>query len=169
MHLEKSLSYPAPAGEVAALLADRSFVDEVCAAGGAVSHDVTVDGDPAGAFVVTSTRVLPTDELPDVARRFVGATLTLRQVDSWDAPAPDGSRSGTLALEVPGAPVAARAAMSLRPDGASGTHQVVDGDLTASVPLVGGRIEKAAVGPLLLALDQMESLAHRRLRASGPA
>ncbi len=169
MHLQKSLSYPAPTGEVAALLADRSFVDEVCAAGGTVSHEVDVQGDASGAFTVTSTRVLPTDELPDVARRFVGATLSLRQVDRWDAPASDGSRSGTLELEVPGAPVSARAAMTLRSDGAGGSQQVVDGDLTASVPLVGGRIEKAAVSPLLLALDQMESLAHRRLRRADGA
>ena len=169
MRLQKSLSYPAPAGEVAALLADRSFVDEVCAASGAVSHEVDVSGDPAGAFAVTSTRVLPTDELPDVARRFVGATLSLRQVDRWDAPGPDGSRSGTLALEVPGAPVTARAAMTLRPDDAGGSQQVVDGELTASVPLVGRRIEKAAVTPLMMALEQMEQLARRRLRAAGGA
>lgn len=164
MHLQKALRHPAPPAEVAALLADRSFVEEVCAASGARSWEVEVTGDAAGAFTVTSTRVLPTDELPDVARRFVGETLSLREVDRWDAPGPDGSRTGTLELTVPGAPVRASAALALRGAGSGGTAHSLDGELKASIPLVGARIEKAASVPLLMALDQLEALAGQRLQ-----
>lgn len=164
MHLEKTLRHPAPPAAVAALLADRGFVEEVCAASGATSWEVAVEGGAAGAFTVTSSRTLPTDDLPEAARRFVGADIRLREVDRWEAPAPDGSRRGTLDLEVPGAPVVARASLLLRPE-ADGSAQVVTGEITASVPLVGGRIEKTAAGPLLAALDDLERIAARRLRA----
>lgn len=164
MHLEKVLRYPAPASDVARLLADRAFVEEVCAASDAISWEVEVQGVADGAFTVTSTRVLPSHELPDAARRIIGASIRVREVDRWEAPGPDGARTGTLVLEVAGAPVTARAAMALTPlEGGSRTEQVLDGDLSATVPLIGARIERAAAGPLLQALDQLEDLARQRL------
>jgi hypothetical protein len=163
VHLEKTLRHPAPPAAVAALLADRGFVEEVCAASGATTWEVAVEGDAAGAFTVTSSRTLPTDDLPDAARRFVGASIHLREVDRWEPPAPDGTRRGSLELEVPGSPVVARASLVLRPQG-DGSAQQVTGEITASVPLVGSRIEKMAAGPLLQALDDLEQIAGRRLR-----
>jgi hypothetical protein len=147
---------------VAGLLADRDFVADVCAASAATAWDVEVSGGPEGAFTVTTVRTLPTDELPDTFRRLLGGSLQVRQVDSWQAPAGDGSRSGSTELAVVGKPVRATATMALRPGG-SGCEQVVTGELSAKVPLVGGRVERAAEPALVAALREQEQLAAARL------
>jgi hypothetical protein len=162
VHLEAHLGYPAGPDAVAALLADRSFVTEVCAASSADAWDVEVSGTAQGAFTVTTERTLPTTGVPDAFRRFVGDSLRVRQVDTWEAAAADGTRSGTIRLEVVGAPVSARATTSLRAGG-SGTEQQVSGELKAAVPLLGGRVERAAEPALVRALRDQERLAARHL------
>lgn len=142
MQVSAQITYPAPADAVFAMLTDREFLAEVCRATGALRHTVDLD-DTGGDVTVTTRRDLPTDEVPDFVKRFVGETLTVVRVDRWQAPASDGSRQGTLSVEISGAPVRMTGTLALRPQGASAV-QDVDGDLKASVPLVGGKIEKAA-------------------------
>ncbi len=164
MRLDVVLRYPGTPEAVAALLADRSVVEELCAASDALEWDVRVEGaEPLGssAFTVTVDRSLPTHELPDIARRFVGPALRLHQVDTWGPPAADGSRTGTTVLQVPGAPVTATATTALRVV-RGGTEHSVTGELKASVPLVGARVERAAEEPIVRALrDQERELSAR--------
>src|SRR5690606_20700999 len=75
------------------------------------------------------------------------------------------SRVGTLALDIAGAPVRINGRMSLRPSG-EGTVQSFSGEITASVPLFGRHIEKAAAGAVdkVLAVERsigLEFLAGR--------
>lgn len=179
MHLEKVLRYAAGPDAVAALLADPDFVAEVCAASGAHEWTVDVTGDHHGAFTVVSSRHLPVDQLPEAARRLLGRTLRVRETDRWQAPDAAGVRSGTVELDIPGAPVRARATMTLGPeDGPGGAAsggasvpggtcsvQVLTGEIHATVPLLGARVERVAQGPLLEALDQLEETARRHLGA----
>ena len=178
MHLEKVLRYAAEPDAVAALLADPEFVAEVCAASGAHEWTVDVTGDHHGAFTVVSSRQLPVEQLPEAARHLLGRTLRVRETDRWRAPDAEGVRSGTVELDIPGAPVRARATMTLAEDdaaagprGAAATSggacsvQVLTGQIHATVPLLGARVERVAQGPLLEALDQLEETARRRLGA----
>lgn len=143
MRVEDEIRYPAPPDAVAAMLADPAFVERKVTATQALSHDVEVVGTAEAAFTVTTRRTMPTDTLPDVARSFVGDTLDIRQVEAWEAPSADGSRAGSLVVEVVGAPLRLTGMLQLRRDGDESV-QVVTGDLTSSVPLLGGRLEKAA-------------------------
>jgi hypothetical protein len=143
VRVEDRIRYPAPPAEVAQMLADPEFVERKCRATGALSHTADVDGSAGGPFTITTTRTMPTEQLPDVARKLVGSTLELRQVEVWEAPGPEGARAGTVTVEILGAPVRLRGTVRLEPDG-SGTVETLTGDLTASVPLLGGRLEKAA-------------------------
>ena len=174
MHLEKVLRYAADPDAVAALLADPEFVAEVCAASGAHEWTVDVTGDHHGAFTVLSSRQLPVEQLPEAARHLLGRTLRVRETDRWQAPDAAGVRSGTVELDIPGAPVRARATMTLRSDdGADGggasapegarSVQVLTGEIHATVPLLGARVERVARGPLLEALDQLEETARHHL------
>ena len=95
-----------------------------------------------GARVVTQ-RELPADDLPDFARSIVGDKLSVTETYDWGGAGGDGSRDGTLVVEVAGAPVALRAKVRLAPAG-GGTSMTINGDLKASIPLLGGRVEKAA-------------------------
>lgn len=153
MRINDELRYQAAPDAVAVMLADPAFNDAVSQRMGAVSHTTDVVGDPSGAFTVTTVRTLPTDDFPDVARKFVGATVDVREVDTWEAAAQDGSRDGRIAVEIVGAPLRLNGTLRLRPEG-DATVEVVEGDLKASVPLVGGALERAAEPAIRSAVRQ---------------
>jgi hypothetical protein len=96
-------------------------------------------------------RDLPADDLPDFVRSVVGSTLSITETYEWGAPGADGSRSGTLTVEVAGAPVALRSTISLVATG-GGSQILIAGDLKASIPLFGGKVEKAAAPAVVHAL-----------------
>jgi hypothetical protein len=145
MRLTCELRYPAadPAA-VFAMIGDTDFQERKCVATGAVEHDVDVEEFEDGSATVTTRRTLPTDQVPDFVRTFVGATVTVSQVDDWGPPSADGGRDGTTVVEIAGAPVRMTGTLRLVAEG-DGAVQYVDGDVKASVPLIGGKIEKAVL------------------------
>lgn len=153
--------YPATPEAVFAVMSDPAFQDAKCDATttGTWTADVSTSGDRTR---ITTERVLPTDGLPDIARSFVGQTLTVIEVQTWSAPASDGSRVAELDLHVKGAPMTLKGTVRLSPRGA-GSVQEVDADLRAGVPLIGGRLEKAASEPLLHAARIETTLLHQRV------
>ena len=64
-------------------------------------------------------------------------------------------RQGTVTVDVDGAPVRLAGTLRLAPDRA-GTLETVAGDLKARVPIVGGRIEKAAEPAIRMAIEVEE-------------
>lgn len=142
MRFDATIDYPVDVHTVAAMLADEDFIRRKLEASGALdsSHEVIHDD---GAFTITTRRGLPTDQVPAAFRSLVGQRLDVRLVEAWAAPHQDGSRTGTLSLDIVGAPVRVTGVMNLRPQG-QGTVQSFSGDITASVPLFGRPIEKAA-------------------------
>jgi hypothetical protein len=148
--------------EVHALLTDRAFQEAKCAAttdGGPTSVEVT--GTAAGERVRT-VRVLPSDGLPDIARSFVGDRLTVVEVHDWSGPAADGSRQSSVDIHVQGAPLTLKGTLRLEPSG-TGTVEVLDAELKANVPLIGGRLEKAAAAPIRTAIGIETRLLRERL------
>ncbi len=144
MRFDATIDYPADVETVAAMLGDEEFIRRKIEASGALesSQEVIREG---AAFTITTRRRMPTDQVPASFRSLVGQSLDVRLVEAWEAPQPDGSRVGTLALDIAGAPVRVNGRMALRPTG-EGTVQSFTGDITASVPLFGRPIEKAAAG-----------------------
>jgi uncharacterized protein YndB with AHSA1/START domain len=142
MKISETITYAAPPETVYAMVTDRAFQERKCVEAGAQRHEASVSPDGDGARVVTK-RDLPADDLPDFAKSIVGPKLSVTETYDWGAAAADGSRSGTLTVEVAGAPVAMRGAVRLAATG-SGTQITIDGDLKASIPLFGGKVEKAA-------------------------
>ena len=142
MKISETITYAAPPETVYAMVTDRAFQERKCVEAGAQRHEASVSPDGDGARVVTK-RDLPADDLPDFAKSIVGPKLSVTETYDWGAAAADGSRSGTLTVEVAGAPVAMRGAVRLAATG-SGTQITINGDLKASIPLFGGKVEKAA-------------------------
>jgi Protein of unknown function (DUF2505) len=151
MKISHRVEYPAGPEEVFAMLAEPRFQEAKCAATGALRHTVSVEqrGDRT---VVTTERVMPTDGLPDYAKSMVGDRLKVGETQDWGPAAADGSREGTVDLEIHGAPVSLRGTVRLEAGG-QGTVERLDGDLKARVPLIGGKIEQAAAKPILAAVD----------------
>ncbi len=146
MKIAKSIEYAASPEEVFAVLTDQAFQEAKCAATGAIRHTATVRTD-ADRTVITTERVLPTSGMPDFAKNMVGETLKVTESQDWGPADGDGSREGTVSMAVAGVPVALKGTLSLAPGGA-GTVEAIDADLKASVPLIGGKIEKAAAPPV---------------------
>lgn len=150
--------YPVGPDEVVAARLDTGYLETLCRLTGALEHSVEVD---AAAGVSQVRRVMPTDHVPDFARKFTGDTITILESTTWDPPGAAGrGRSGTLRLKVDGAPVTSVMALRLVPT-ADGTVETADGEITAKVPLVGGRIEKALL-PAIEAGTQAQVTAYRR-------
>ncbi len=146
MKIAKSIEYAASPEEVFAVLTDQAFQEAKCAATGAIRHTATVRTD-ADRTVITTERVLPTSGMPDFAKNMVGETLKVTETQDWGPADGNGSREGTVSMAVAGVPVALKGTLSLAPGGA-GTVEAIDADLKASVPLIGGKIEKAAAPPV---------------------
>ncbi len=142
MRITDEVAYTARPEQVFAMLCDEDFQRRKCQATGAVSFEVsvTVRGERT---VIRTRRTMPTASFPDFVKSMVGATLPLTQTDDWGPAAADGSRQGTMSVEVSGAPIGMTGALTLAPTRA-GTVQRIDCDLRARVPLFGARIEKAA-------------------------
>lgn len=145
MKLRETLTLPLSARTAATMYADQEYTAIRRETLKATSASSQVDGDPVGAFTVRTELVMPTDKVPDIARRFVGSSVTIRETQTWSAPEPDGSRSGTMDLEVVGTPAGMKGSVRLTPTGEMTSSVDIDGDLVAKVPLLGPRLEKAAV------------------------
>lgn len=154
MRITETITYDATPDEVYEMKTDPAFQERKCVEAGAVRHDVEVTSVGQGARVVTR-RDLPTDDLPDFVKSIVGAHLTVTETYEWLGAAADGSRDGRVTVEAAGAPVALRGTVAIRPV-ATGTSLTIDGDLRASIPLLGGKIEKAAAPAFIRAIQREE-------------
>ncbi len=143
MALNASTTVPYDASTVVGVFTDEGFVRHMSEYVGGSLESLTVDGDTAGAFTLTAVRTMPTDRLPDMARKFVGQTLSVTQTERWDAPAPDGAREATVEMTVAGVPLNVTAVQRLVPDGA-GTVVDLQGTVTSSIPFLGSKIAGAA-------------------------
>lgn len=152
MALSASTTLPHSVDSVAAVLVNEDFQRHVSQLVGGSLESFTVDGDIAGPFTATSVRTLPTTRLPEIARKFVGEHLKVTQEEKWDAPAADGSRQSSISLKVAGAPVDVTAVQRLVADGGS-TRVELEGNVTSSVPFLGGKIADAAEPMVAKALN----------------
>ena len=102
--------------------------------------------------VITTERILPSDGLPDFAKSMVGETLKVTETQDWGPASADGSRRGTVEMAVAGAPIALNGTLAIAPGG-PGAVEKLDAELKARIPLIGGKIEKAAAPPIEEAID----------------
>ena len=80
--LRHDLTYDAPMADVAAMLADPAFREEVCEEQGVLRAMVTVDPDGEG-MQVTIDQVQAATGIPSFAKKFVGDEINIVQQESW--------------------------------------------------------------------------------------
>ena len=163
MKVTAQIRYAADPATTFAMLLDEGFQEQVCRATGAMSFEVSVDaGTSGGGATIRTSRRLPTDGFPDFVQKFVGDTVQVDRADTWGPAAADGSRDGTIVVEIKGAPVRLSGTLTLRPGG-PGAVEDVQAELKAAVPLVGGRIEKAVEPTIRAAVATEEKVGARWL------
>src|SRR6266498_1896203 len=100
MELKLSASYDATPEEVFAIITDATFREQACEKTKALSYDVEVK-ESDGISRRTRMMVSP----PDIAKKFVGQTLTVVQTETWHPAKPDGSRDADVTGEISNTPV----------------------------------------------------------------
>lgn len=166
MKLRETLNLPLPPRAAAAMYADPEYTEVRRKTLGAVRAESTLEGDPAsGAFTVRTELTMPTDQVPDMVRPFVGASVTIHEEQAWSATEPDGTRQGTMRLDVAGTPASLTASLRLAPSADLTSSVTIDGELVAKIPLLGPRLEKAAV-PYVSKVLYAEERAATTYRAS---
>ncbi|MDO9378627.1 MAG: DUF2505 domain-containing protein [Nocardioidaceae bacterium] len=150
MKIEETVTYPGATPEaVFALISDPSFRDEVCTTMGATRHDVDVTSQ-GGAATITIARTLPAD-LPDMLKKMVGDTVSVDQVEHWDAPDASGDRTGRVAVDIKGQPASMKGATTLAARG-DDTVLTVVGDVTVKIPFIGKKVEPEVAKAIVQAL-----------------
>lgn len=142
MKISALIDYVATPHEVFAMLANEDFQNRKCVATGAHRHTVSVTAQGERTILV-SRRDLPSEHFPHFVRSMVGDTLNVTETQDWGPSEDDGTRHGTLTVEIAGAPVHLHGTLSLTPEG-PGTVEIIEADLKASIPFLGGRVEEAA-------------------------
>jgi hypothetical protein len=82
-------------------------------------------------------------ELPGFVQKLIPANTTVTQTYDWDPPGGDGTYRGRWSAQAKGAPISIGGPTELVADGAGSRHRYL-GQVKASVPVVGGRLESFA-------------------------
>ena len=107
-----------------------------------VEQTVTPEG---GVKVVTRQRTGV--ELPGFAKKLIPAVTTVTYTYDWQLARGDGSRQGVWLAEIKGAPLSMGGPTELLGDGSGSVH-IFKGEVKASVPFVGGKLESFALDNL---------------------
>ena len=105
MSVNASTTIKAPVDTVLKTFVDEAFVRHVTELGGAQFESFEVNGDTSTAFTATTVRSMGSDKLPDAVKKFVKNGVKFTQVDTYDAPAADGSRTVRTEIKASGLPV----------------------------------------------------------------
>ncbi len=140
--LSSSLSLPADPQAAFAMVTNRDYLQRVAEATGGTDIEITVTPTIEGGATIVSRRKLPAD-LPSYAKALVGDFLKLTETRTFGAATEDGTRRGTVSVTIDGAPVTIEGPLKLEPT-PDGSIVMIKAEVKASVPFVGGKLEKFA-------------------------
>lgn len=136
--------YNAPVDKVFALLTDPKWLEARCLALGELS--ASVKAKKSGGKVTLTMKRRVRRDLPGLVAKVLSPETDLVMEEAWSA-ATDEGRTGTLAMEAVGQPVKMSAEFELVPTGKGCVYRI-EHKCKCSVPLVGGAVEKFALGQI---------------------
>jgi len=148
------LPYDAPLAEVAAMLSDPAFREEVCVAQHALEQSVTIS---EGTVRIRYTQAV--EGIPGFAKKFVGDTIEVHQDEDWNS---DFSY-GDITVALPGKPGELTGSARLTESGGR-TVETVTLTANVSVPLVAGKLEDLVLGIFVKALRKEHQVGTAWLR-----
>jgi hypothetical protein len=86
---------------------------------------------------------VPPGQVPAVIERLLSGVLVIERTEEWTLT--PRRCDGRARVVVPGTPIGAAGTMSVAPQAPDGSRLSIDLDITASVPFLGGGIERAVV------------------------
>lgn len=144
--VSQSLTYRGTTvAEVAEMLGDAGFREEVAAYQRALRSSAEVTGGGAGRRVRIEI-VHGTTHIPSFARKFVGEEIPIVQEETWTS-----ESHADVLVTIPGKPGDMTGTIDLTQDGDDVVEQV-DLKVKVGIPLVGGKLEGLIAGLLNQAL-----------------
>lgn len=138
MKFQQSLQYNKPSDVVIQMFGDPTYFEGKFQKLNALAFDVMEQSRSGDRFSIKMKLTFPLSvPVPGFAKKVVGDTTTLIEQDSWDLSA----KTGTLSVDIQGAPVTAVGQMKLVDQG-DGCVNEISWDIRCSVPLIGKKIEK---------------------------
>ena len=138
MKLHQELTYDATPDAVLAMLTDPAYWDKVAEATGALSSTATVTTVETGATKVVVDQEQAVQGVPSFAKKFVGESTRAINTMLWKG------LSAAYDVQTPGKPTSMSGTATIVARG-TGSGLVYDLDVKASVPLIGGKLEKLVV------------------------
>jgi hypothetical protein len=142
---------------------DQDVREQACRRSGALSFQVQVHPAADGSARVEVERVMPAT-VPDYVRKFVGDSITVRQVEDWPAPDGRGGRRAEIRLSIQGQPASMTGTAQLSPDG-DGCVEQFTGEVKVAIPLLGRKIEPEIVKVIEAALRIEQQVAEEWVRS----
>ncbi len=150
MKLRHDLTYVASPEDVLAMLTDPAYWDKVAAATGALSSTATVTSD-GGSTTVVVDQEQAVQGVPSFAKKFVGESTRAITTTAWDG------LSASYVVDAPGKPTSMTGTTSIAAAG-TGSTLTYDLDVKASVPLIGGKLEKLVVELFTAGLEKEQAV-----------
>ena len=132
--------YPVDVTTIRAMVLNPDYIQGRAFAAGALTVDFSVDTEPNGQVTVVITRTL-TSEMPAFAAAIVGETLTITETQVWE-PEFLGQCFGNFSVAF-SAPLTFTGSASITREGEN-TMVTTEGELKASIPFMGGKVENLA-------------------------
>lgn len=150
MKLRHELTYAAPPDDVLAMLTTTAFWDKVAAATGALTSTATVttEGDTTTVVVDQEQKTVG---VPSFAKKFVGDSTRAISTQVWRGLA------ASYVVDTPGKPTSMSGSATISAQG-GGSVLVYDLDVKASVPLIGGKLEKLVVELTTEGMDKEQAV-----------
>jgi len=159
--IHEEFQYAHPVEAVFAVISQGAFqLELINHLGGKDATIVEETATSSGIRLVTQQHT--SVELPGFAKRFVPANSTVTQTYNWGEADDSGRRTGTWSAAIKAAPVTIGGPIELVPV-AGGAVQRYLGQLKASVPLVGGKLEAFALQNLQRDLGKTHQFTVARL------
>ena len=134
MKFQHELTFEASLDDVRAMVLAPAFWDQVAQATGALSSKTTLTESGTATELVTD-ELQKVVGVPGFAKKFVGDSTRSIKTLRWTGDA------ATFVIETPGKPTSLSGTATLAASGSSTTLRY-DLDVKASVPLIGGKLEK---------------------------
>ena len=172
MDLQKQYQFDAGVEAVFAMFADAEYQRQKLVDAGHSNVEVLECGLTAdGASIRIISRRTVAVDVPGPLKRVLPSTNNVTQTDEWEVEPVGGVRRGSWKVDIKGVPIHLSGSMRLEPGTSDKTGkpvktksvESVDGKVKASLPLVGGKLEKLAYGNFMEATAQEQDFSSRWL------
>lgn len=163
--INEELRYEHAPQAVFALISTGGFQLELIAHLGGKDAELLEESVGTDGAVKVVTRQRTAVELPGFAKKLIPANTIVTQTYEWGPAGDGGTRQGVWSADVKGAPVAMGGPTELQAAGSGSVHSF-HGEVKASVPLVGGKLESFALDNLRRELTRTAEFTAARLASS---